>query len=202
MSRRIAARTAMCERPIAEHANERHVDGPSPLDEAGALDEVGAGHQRCDKEDDFFGIHRTVGVEHHDDVACRGFEAGHESDALAATLLGDDAYAGIEPAARRRPLPSEEQPSTISNSWIQSGSRGSSHFRFSASLSVGMTRDTLGNGKLDGARTGEGVYMKLTLLYIDPSRAPNSTQQELRRHSLTDWTPRPRLGGFGPHPVA
>ena len=68
---------------------------PPAGQEARALGEVGAGLERVDEARDLGRVGGAVGVEHDDEVAGDGGEAGAEGVALAAAALGEDADVGI-----------------------------------------------------------------------------------------------------------
>ncbi len=84
--------------PVAEFADEGHVVGAAAVGEAGPFGEVRAGDQRGDVADDLVAVRRAVRVDHHDDVAGAGLEAGAQRVALALAALPDDLHAGPQSA--------------------------------------------------------------------------------------------------------
>ena len=63
---------------------------------AGALDQIGPGHQRTEEDDRLAGVHRAIRVEHHDHVARRRVEPGGPGGSPAAPGLGHNEGLGIE----------------------------------------------------------------------------------------------------------
>ena len=70
------------------------VGAAAAVEEARALGEVGAGLERVDEAGDLGRVGGAVGVEHDDEVAGDGGEAGAEGVALAAAALGRTRMSG------------------------------------------------------------------------------------------------------------
>src|SRR5207249_7510051 len=90
---------------VAEGADRAHVGGAAAAQEARALDEVVAARrgaaaavaQAGQAAADLRRVHAAVGVDHDDEVAARGREAGADGDALARALLQADVHDGTRP---------------------------------------------------------------------------------------------------------